>query len=139
MPELRFTVQGKPLPKSVRFSKFGAYNSKPVRVWMTEVAIEAAGHKMASASVQEYPIPEGTPISITLTFYLPHPKGTKKADREVVMPHTRKPDVDNLVKPVMDGISEAGLWNDDNQVWGLKAYKYWCKRGDERAEVEVVW
>ena len=135
MPELRFTVQGKPLPKSVRFSKFGAYNSKPVRAWMDEVGIATR----LDITQRYVTIPEGTPVSITLTFYLPHPKGTKKADREVVMPHTRKPDVDNLVKPVMDGISEAGLWNDDNQVWGLKAYKYWCKRGDERAEVEVTW
>lgn len=136
MPELHYSIEGKPLPKSVRFSKFGSYNSKPVRGWMDMVAIMT---KSAINTFRFDTIPEGMAVKVTMEFYLPRPKGAKKADRDRVAPHTRKPDVDNLVKPVMDGISEAQFWNDDNQVWNLEATKQWCARGDERVEVWVKW
>ena len=53
--------------------------------------------------------------------------------------HPKKPDSDNLLKPVVDGLTEAGLWEDDNQIAQMYVEKKYCPRGEERIEVVVVW
>ena len=54
-------------------------------------------------------------------------------------PHLKKPDVDNLLKPIVDGLTEAGMWIDDNQVWSMKIQKVYCNQGDQRVEVAILW
>lgn len=36
-------------------------------------------------------------------------------------PHRQKPDLDNLVKALLDA-----LWEDDSGIWGIRAEKRWC-------------
>jgi len=69
-------------------------------------------------------------VSITIVFDMPMPKSwTKKKKFELIgMPHTQKPDIDNLTKAVLDGLN--GVWfKDDSQVSGLYAAKYWKEKG----------
>lgn len=47
----------------------------------------------------------------------------KKGLSEVV-PRITKPDVDNLAKLIMDAMTKAGYWQDDNQVCDLRVTKY---------------
>jgi Holliday junction resolvase RusA-like endonuclease len=68
------------------------------------------------------PIPEHTPIRMEVTFWFPRPKshyGTgRNAERlkdSAPQYHVTKPDMDNTVKLLKDGL--AGLaWHDDRQV-----------------------
>ena len=41
-----------------------------------------------------------------------------------VVPRTTKPDVDNLAKLILDAMTKAGYWYDDNQVCDLRITKY---------------
>ena len=41
-----------------------------------------------------------------------------------VVPRTTKPDVDNLAKLILDAMTKAGYWHDDNQVCDLRVTKY---------------
>ena len=45
-------------------------------------------------------------------------------------PHTVKPDIDNLVKAVMDALTTAGWWIDDTQVWSLSTSKQYAAKGE---------
>ncbi|MCL2139963.1 MAG: RusA family crossover junction endodeoxyribonuclease [Treponema sp.] len=38
----------------------------------------------------------------------------------------KKPDLDNLLKAVMDALTAAGAWKDDAQVRSIKASKHYA-------------
>lgn len=61
-----------------------------------------------------------------IIFYIPMPKSwsKKKMIKMYNTPHNQKPDIDNLVKAVMDT-----LMTDDKQVWKIKAEKRWSDSG----------
>jgi Holliday junction resolvase RusA-like endonuclease len=55
-------------------------------------------------------------------------------------PDTRKPDIDNLAKAVMDGLVESGIIVDDCQVWDCTLRKLVCSLGSPpRAEICIAW
>ena len=68
------------------------------------------------------------------------PKNTKKSNRELyrlnkVLP-TKKPDIDNCLKAVMDGLNKVA-YEDDKQVVENHIIKRWTT-GVERLEIEIV-
>jgi Holliday junction resolvase RusA-like endonuclease len=64
--------------------------------------------------------PLAGPVRLTVTAYVRMPASIPKRDRLTALPY-RRPDLDNLVKTVMDGASI--LWRDDAQVVELHASK----------------
>jgi Holliday junction resolvase RusA-like endonuclease len=67
---------------------------------------------------------------LDLTFILPRPKNLmRKSHPEGRIPHTKRPDRDNLVKVTQDGLSAAGFWVDDVQVFDGRVAKYYAERG----------
>ena len=70
-------------------------------------------------------------IRLKVSFYLPIPKSwpeTKKQaamDRQIVP--TTKPDVDNLLKTIMDALNGGIGYNDDKQVVEIIAEKWYGK------------
>ena len=45
-------------------------------------------------------------------------------------PHTTKPDIDNLVKSVMDALKGIEIYKDDCRVCGIYAQKFWTNEKD---------
>jgi|CXWL01.1.fsa_nt_gi Holliday junction resolvase RusA-like endonuclease len=62
--------------------------------------------------------PWSGPVDLTTTFYLPRPKSLPKR----VLHHTKKPDLDKLVRAVKDALKGV-LYLDDSQVVDVKAMK----------------
>lgn len=64
-------------------------------------------------------------IHLSAVFYLPCPVSWSQAERDRLMgtPHVGKPDVDNLLKGLMDA-----LFVNDALVWSIEAKKYWDNR-----------
>jgi Holliday junction resolvase RusA-like endonuclease len=88
-------------------------SSAKVKPWRATVA--ASAHHAASTSGWEKA--EG-PVSVTVTFWLKRPASVKRPLPE------RKPDIDKLLRGVLDGISDAGIvWADDARVVDLTARK----------------
>jgi Holliday junction resolvase RusA-like endonuclease len=58
---------------------------------------------------------------------MPVPAGIKIECKEGrYMPHTKKPDADNLLKAVMDALTDAGIWQDDALVFRTEAAKWYA-------------
>lgn len=72
------------------------------------------------------------PISLDLFFVLPRPKSlmTKTAP-DGLIPHTKRPDLDNLVKGTQDGLSLAGFWADDSQIFAGNPAKFYSEKGGQ--------
>jgi Holliday junction resolvase RusA-like endonuclease len=138
MPKIEVTVPGLAAPKSIRIVMKNGHpsmaNNKKVRAWMDEV--RWAAHPIVQGMT---PPDKGTPVGIMVDVYLPWQKATPKKVAAADGAHVQKPDADNLLKPIMDALSEAGLWTDDNQVDRIFLQKWRCPIGQERAEIVVTW
>ena len=66
------------------------------------------------------------PDAVVMNFTLPMPASwsEKKKTTYAGRDHTCKPDIDNLIKAVMDA-----LLLDDAAVWAVCAFKYWGREG----------
>lgn len=53
-------------------------------------------------------------------------------------PHVIRPDIDNLSKPVLDAMKNAGVFGDDCVVVELSARKRWQAGGERFAGVKVM-
>ena len=137
MKEIEFVVYGRPKGKGrPRFTMDGhAYTPQTTKAYEKEIrtAFQAAGGTSFGA----------VPVAVEVTAYYPVPKSAKKADREamaagMVVPMV-KPDIDNVLKAVLDGIQgDGGAFHDDAQVVSIRAEKRYDRIGAEGAVVVRV-
>jgi Holliday junction resolvase RusA-like endonuclease len=66
------------------------------------------------------------PVHVRVEFYMPRPKS---APKRITLPATR-PDVDKLLRCVLDALTRAGVYGDDGQVVETTALKRFA--GDQR-------
>ena len=71
-----------------------------------------------------------TPLHVSLFFGMPIPssstKSRKAAMEDGILKHTKKPDIDNLIKAVLDALNDIA-WKDDSQIIRLSAEKIYSK------------
>lgn len=104
------------IPKSKDRPRMGcghAYTPKKTREYEKRIAEETADIHVSG------------PVSLKLGFVMPIPKSWSKRKQTEMCgkPHTSVPDTDNLIKAVMDGMSQC--WEDDRKVFsvlGVKRY-----------------
>lgn len=74
------------------------------------------------------------PSIVECKAYLPLPASyNKKKVKELLgQPHRLRPDVDNILKAMMDA-----LFNEDSMIHTVRISKFWCLSGEERLEVSV--
>lgn len=144
MTHIAFTIPGKP-QAWMRRDKHGKTNIK-VRRWESLVGSLAM---VAAPGVRDLRVPMG--MSAVFIFGRPrrptHPEtGTTKTpsgERHCLpaerSPYWPKPDLDNLIKGVKDGITKAGFWRDDCYVTLGTIEKYYAAV-DEQPHTEIkIW
>ena len=118
-----FIVKGEPRGKGrPRFTKSGhAYTDEKTKQYETlviESYLDAAdGFKFTS------------PVSVTIMAHFKPPKKSKKVVGDMLAGHilpTKKPDVDNIAKIILDGLNRIA-WDDDTQVVDLSITKYYSE------------
>ena len=64
--------------------------------------------------------------TLSVVFHMPMPKSWSKKDRTEMLgkPHQQKPDIDNLVKALLDAVL-----GDDSHVYEIRAVKFWDEVG----------
>jgi Holliday junction resolvase RusA-like endonuclease len=87
-----------------------------------------------------HPLPG--PVWVRLVFRMRRPKyhfGTgrnaKRLKPSAPATHTNRPDLDNLVKAVLDVLGQLSYWRDDSQIVQVDARKEW---GEPGVDVEVA-
>ncbi len=81
--------------------------------------------------------PAEGPVAARLDFKFARPKshlGTGRnagiVKRSAPVDHAHKPDLDNMIKLVLDVLTQLGFWHDDSQVAALVASKCWAEPGE---------
>ena len=139
-----FTVWGTPAPKGSKSAfalKRGGVPTGRVVVTEQGSAKKTEWKARVRAVVQEIAAggaePLGGPLAITLRFYLPRPKSAPKRRR--TWPD-RMPDIDKLIRLILDAMNGA-LIEDDARIVQLSAMKDYAEAtNDPRPRAEVlVW
>jgi Holliday junction resolvase RusA-like endonuclease len=135
MMQIMFTIYGEPVPKGrPRFSTRGkfpvAYTPEKTKNYESDVGMMAKAAMGASE-----PLEGALEAFIYVTF--PVPASYSKKRTEACLSgqekHTKKPDLDNVVKAVLDGMSDI-VFLSDSQITSIHATKVY----GEVAKVEVV-
>ena len=120
------------------------FNPAPMTDYGHQVATAAA---LAAKAQGWRMVPQGVPVTLTVTAYLPIPASTskRKALAMVGQKHAQKPDLENVAyKLIADVLQKpdgtrprAGVIFDDGQISDGHEYKRWCAAGNERVEVTL--
>jgi Holliday junction resolvase RusA-like endonuclease len=94
------------------------YNPASANAWKEEI-------KASFISCRRPIITEA--VHLKVSFFMPVPKGMKIENKKnSYTPHIKKPDTDNLLKAVMDSLTNAGIWKDDALVFWTEAVKWYA-------------
>ena len=127
---VEFTVYGTPrpqgsmrafIPRGAKFPVVTADNKK-LKPWRNEVAGVAV-------SLDVQCIAAHIPVSVDIAFFFARPKSVKRTAMTV------KPDIDKLIRSVLDAITGI-LINDDSQVCSVLATKAYSST--ERAVIRLT-
>lgn len=134
---LTITVFGRPAPQgSKRYiggsSKQGGRfieASKYLPAWRKAITL-AASEQIENKGWAK----DTNPIAIEVTFYLERPATIPVAKRPWPI---KPPDLDKLLRGVLDGLTDAGVWDDDGQVVKITAWKVYADTRDPGCEITV--
>jgi Holliday junction resolvase RusA-like endonuclease len=129
--QIKFTVFGIPVAKGrPKFTKRGfAYTPKKTVNAENDFKMQALKFKPS--------VPWEGAISLTARFFMPIPASMPKKFRisaeGEIMPHTKRPDADNLLKLISDAMNGI-FFKDDNQISDLQIEK----RYSAKPRIEVL-
>lgn len=137
---LEFTIHTAPVAKArPRFTRFGhAYTPKTTAQFETQVGI-AARKAMAASGWRKAGRPET--LTVHAAFYYPPPKSWTKAQKLKCLHNGltlkgTKPDADNLLKAVLDGMNGI-VFDDDALIARTTAMKAWSYAKANTIEVTI--
>lgn len=116
-------MQTYPDKRSVAWEEYIASNSR-----MQVLAVEVDG--------EDFKLPlEKCRVLLSLRFNLPKPKSYPKR----IIWHTKKPDIDNYAKAVIDGLVKARIIEDDGLITDLNIQKRYVEMGHpEGVEIDLT-
>lgn len=133
--DLNFVVMGDPVGKSrPRFTRTGRVYTPAKSAEYEKRVMQAAWSGMKRLKLD----PTARPVHVDLIAYLPIPKSwTNKKRNEALVGALRpnKPDLDNILKAVLDGCNEV-VYLDDKQVHSIRARKMY-QTYDKLPSIEV--
>ena len=139
---IRFEVPMIPAAKGrPRFARVGKF----VRTFTPEKTETAERNLIALAAPHAPAEPMRGPITFIAEFKFPIPKGWPRWKREVARSrgiglgsyhHVSRPDLDNLLKLVLDALTSTGRWwLDDSQIVSVWATKRYSESPGTRVEI----
>lgn len=116
-----YNIPGKPIP----WKRAGRCKSKYYDKQMAEKA--SVGNIVKSQMKNKQPISK--PLKLTIEFHMPIPISYKKTIRWRMLktPHSRIPDLDNMVKFICDALNKV-LWADDALIYEIHSRKLYTEK-----------
>lgn len=133
MPELIITIPGTPIAKKrPRFARRGKF----VTTYNPQESEEGKFICLMQTQLHGHqPIPAGTPVHLAARFAMPFPASMSQKKRADAV-HTKKPDVDNMLKFLKD-CANGVIWHDDSQVVSVSGEKFYAD--EPRTTFYVIW
>ena len=132
--KLFFTVPGEPRGKGrPRFTRSGhAYTDRETKAYEEKIV---AYYRMTLRGTR---VPDEAFVSVDVVAYLPIPKDATKAQiagmaAKTILP-SRKPDVDNVLKAVLDALNGVA-YKDDSRVYRTSCVKFYS--AEPRLEITI--
>ena len=127
---IEFFVPGHCQAKQRPFvTKTGTFTRKQTVAFLNKVALFASQAMKGRQSLTDA-------IRLEIVFILPRPKAHFDSrgeikDRYKLLEHTKRPDLDNLIKSIKDACNKI-IWNDDSQIYCFNAcYKRYQNENDQ--------
>lgn len=130
--KIKFAIPGIPIPKArPRVPRKGhAFTPKKTKEYETLV------QDVYNLTVGEYL--GDSAIVATIDLYFPIPESYSKSKKRRIadgeIKHTKRPDVDNCAKAILDALNEVA-YKDDAQIVESRITKHYAVDGNVRAEV----
>lgn len=132
---------GQPRPRQgkIRFGRRAGekifYTPEVVAAWKTALVF-------AARRARSGPTPSVAVAEVHLVFFFTRPKSHFLKSGAIKpaalgLPYARKPDIDNLEKPVLDVLTATGHWKDDAVVDELHSRRRWAA-SPEAAGVDIL-
>lgn len=99
------------------------------------VACETLVRNSAHEAMGEWPPFEG-PVKLSIAIFQLIPPSWSKKKTAAAIYLTGKPDVDNVVKLIGDGMNGI-VWRDDSQISDLHVTRRYLQSGQERVEITI--
>lgn len=117
---IRLTINGNPSTATAQQKGVFVHNGKPV--FFTKKKVADTHRLLVAQLMQARPAkPMGGNISMMLIWTFAHPKASKQKNELVF--HNKRPDLDNLIKGVLDALRPAGWIEEDSRICSLHALK----------------
>ena len=129
---LTITVFGRPAPQgSKRHVGGGRFieASKYLPAWRKAITLAAITEIEKEAWAQTL-----GPVEVEVIFYLERPATISVAKRPWPI---KPPDCDKLLRGVLDGVTDAGVWDDDGQVVKITAWKVYADTREPGALIKI--
>lgn len=129
--KVKFTIPGIPVPKArprvVRGHAFTPKKTKDYEALVQDVYNLTVGEYLGDSA-----------IVATIDLYFPIPESYSKSKKRRIadgeIKHTKRPDVDNCAKAILDALNEVA-YKDDSQIVESRITKHYAVDGDVRADV----
>ncbi len=121
----QLTIDGVPVAKGrPRLGRYGTYTPKKTQEYEEYV-------KMCWVAKYGGVQPLQQSLEVNVVFYLPIPKSVNKKQRAEMLDgkikHTKKPDIDNLIKSVLDALNGIA-YSDDSKIIRVAAEKQYSEK-----------
>lgn len=120
MRAISINIPGQPVSQArPRVTRWGTYDPPKSKAYKELI--------VACVEAQTDGLQLDEPLKVTIEINREIQKGTSnkrrllKLDRTILP--TKKPDLDNYIKGILDGLSRANIWTDDNLVCEVHAVK----------------
>lgn len=133
---MKFVIEGKPYGKGrPRFSRFNGF----VKTYTPQETLDYEQQVRMAYQFADGEYHAESPLKMIVEAYFEPPKSTSKKKRAMMLEDmispTKKPDCDNIVKAILDGLNGVAF-HDDVQVVEMIVRKKYSER--PRTEVEIL-
>ena len=130
---MRLEIKGQPVGKGrPRLSRYGTYTPEKTKNYENYVKL-CFINKYKDYTPTEKPLK----TKITAFFEVPTSYSKKKKKELIGQPHTSRPDIDNIVKIILDSLNKLA-YKDDNQIAKLEVEKLYGEQAKVVLEIEEV-